>query len=155
MAWNNFNNPYMYPGMGQYNPQTYMQMMNTQTSSQLSPFNPQTSIQQSNNGLIRVNGIDGAKAFQMVPNSVVALFDGNEDIFYIKTSDGAGFSTIKSFQFYPIEDNPSTSNSNDYATKEELANLKQQVEEVKGMISSGKQSISEQSATGFHSKPNK
>ena len=40
--------------------------------------------------LIRVTGIDGAKAYQMRPNSAVALFDGAEDIFYLKSTDGAG-----------------------------------------------------------------
>ena len=47
--------------------------------------------------LTRVTGIDGAKAYQMTPNSTVALFDNNEDIMYIKTTDGAGFPTIRTF----------------------------------------------------------
>lgn len=49
--------------------------------------------------LIRVTGYEGAKAYQMMPNSTVALFDGNDDIMYIKTTDGAGFATIKTFKF--------------------------------------------------------
>lgn len=36
--------------------------------------------------LIRVTGLDGAKAYQMRPNSAVALFDGAEDIFYLKST---------------------------------------------------------------------
>ena len=65
-------------------------------------FNPYTMPQapvgvvNSNRGeLIRVTGFDGAKAYQMPPNSSVALFDSNEDIFYVKTTDGAGFPTIR------------------------------------------------------------
>ena len=41
-------------------------------------------------GIVRVNGIQGAQAYQTGANSSVALFDANEDFFYIKTTDGAG-----------------------------------------------------------------
>jgi hypothetical protein len=49
--------------------------------------------------LTRVNGIDGARAYQMGANSTAALFDSNDDILYIKTTDGAGFPTIRVFEF--------------------------------------------------------
>lgn len=52
--------------------------------------------------LIRVTGLEGAKAYQMSANSVVPLFDANEDIMYIKSTDGAGFPTIRTFSFMPI-----------------------------------------------------
>lgn len=39
--------------------------------------------------LIRVTGMDGAKAYQMGPNSCVPLFDSDNDIMYIKSTDGA------------------------------------------------------------------
>ena len=55
-----------------------------------------SSAQQS---LIRVNGIDGARAYQMPPNSTQALFDTDKDILYIKTTDGAGFPSIRCFEF--------------------------------------------------------
>lgn len=147
MAWNNFSNPYM-PGVpGQFNPSQYMQMMNQQPS-QMGQFSPQMAVQPQGNGLIRVTGMDGAKAYQMPPNSVVALFDGNEDIFYIKTSDGAGFSTIKPFRFSPMEETTTPAvNSTEFATKQELVSLQQEIEEMKGMISNGKQSVPEQHAT--------
>lgn len=45
--------------------------------------------------LTRVTGIDGAKAYQMPPNSTVALFDNNEDLMYIKITDGAGYYDIE------------------------------------------------------------
>lgn len=40
--------------------------------------------------LIRVTGMDGAKAYQMPPNSVVPLFDADNDIMYVKSTDGDG-----------------------------------------------------------------
>lgn len=41
-------------------------------------FNPYQPYEQ---GLVRVTGIDGARAYQMRPNSTVALFDANNDYF--------------------------------------------------------------------------
>lgn len=49
--------------------------------------------------LIRVNGMDGAKAYQMQPNCSAALFDSNDDLLYIKTTDGAGFGSVRTFRF--------------------------------------------------------
>lgn len=49
--------------------------------------------------LIRVNGLEGARAYQMPPNSVAALFDANQDLMYIKATDGAGFPSIRVFSF--------------------------------------------------------
>lgn len=50
-------------------------LYNTQSSYQ-------NSYQQSVN-LIRVTGYDGAKAYQMPPNSTTALFDSNDDLICI------------------------------------------------------------------------
>ena len=52
--------------------------------------------------LIRVTGMDGAKAYQMGPNSCVPLFDSDNDIMYIKSTDGAGFPTVRAFSFSPM-----------------------------------------------------
>lgn len=74
--------------------------------------------------LIRVTGLDGAKAYQMQANSAVALFDGNEDIFYIKTTDGAGFPTIRTFKFEPVENNIPTV---DYVSRSEFEALREEI----------------------------
>lgn len=50
--------------------------------------------QQPMHGFVYVTGIDGAKAYQMPPNSEMPLFDDSGDVLYIKTTDGAGFPTI-------------------------------------------------------------
>lgn len=54
--------------------------------------NQQIFPQEQTQNLIRVNGIEGAKTYQMSANSTVALFDSNEDIMYIKTTYTAGMS---------------------------------------------------------------
>lgn len=85
--------------------------------------------------LTRVTGIDGAKAYQMNANSTVALFDSNEDIMYIKSTDGAGFPTIRQFKFSEVTQTELTNNSNDFVSREEFENFK------KEMMEYGKQFI--------------
>ena len=61
--------------------------------------NPYQQYQQ----LSRVNGIEGAKAYQIMPGCTVALFDANEDVFYVKSADNAGFSSVRTFKFEEIQ----------------------------------------------------
>ena len=68
--------------------------------------------------LIRVTGMDGAKAYQMPPNSVVPLFDADNDIMYVKSTDGAVFPTIRAFSFQPVEDKPEPVQQ--YVTRDEF-----------------------------------
>lgn len=78
--------------------------------------------------LTRVTGIDGAKAYQMAPNSTVALFDNNEDIMYIKTTDGAGFPTIRTFSFNEVTHNAQQQvSNNEYVTRDEFNKLKEEL----------------------------
>lgn len=82
------------------------------------------------NNLIRwVNGIAGAKAYQIEPNTSTVLMDcDNNGIMYIKTCDNIGMSTIRTFQYSEITENnynPTTANidMSQYATKQELQNV--------------------------------
>ena len=119
-----FQNPYasLIPQQNQY----YNPQMNNQQ------FLPQIQTQ----NLIRVNGIEGAKAYQMPANSTVALFDSNEDVMYIKTTDGAGFPSIRTFNFVEITQNEKSSGNQDYISRKEFEEFK------KELMNNGKQSIS-------------
>lgn len=90
--------------------------------------------QQPRDGLIRVTGMDGARAYQMPPNSAVALFDGGKDVFYVKTTDGAGFPTIRAYSFQPMEQ-AQAMGASEYVTRAEF-------EQLKEMIMHGKQPVS-------------
>lgn len=87
---------------------------------------------QSQTGLNRVTGIEGARAFQIPPNSVAPLFDDTQDVFYIKTTDSGGFPTLKGYRFSPIEDAPTqpaqglTRPEVEQIIREELAKYEQQ-----------------------------
>lgn len=110
--YNNFNNSFVPP----YN-------------SSLNPYSDQ---------LIRVNGLKEAKAYRIFrPNSTVALFDADEDIFYVKSTDESGFSSIRIFKFEEITDMPSES-AGEYVTKAEFEAFREE------MLNYGKQSISNQ-----------
>ena len=129
--YNNFlpqNNPYL------ERLNTYMQ------TPQYQPQMPQ----QQQNGLIRVTGLDGAKAFQMPANSIVALFDGSEDIFYIKQTDGAGFPTIRTFEFKERQAVAPKQDTSEFVTRQEFNETINKFMEV---LSSGKQSISAEQST--------
>ena len=96
------------------------------------PFNftpqptPQNPVQQQQ-GLIKVSGIDGAKAYQMPPNAAIALFHESEDIFYVKTTDGAGFPTIRAFRFEPMEEEAKEARDGRYVTIEEFNKFKEEL----------------------------
>ena len=119
-----FQNPYasLMPQQNQY----YSPQMNNQ---QIYP-----QIQTQN--LIRVNGIEGAKAYQMSANSIVSLFDANEDIMYIKSTDGAGFPSIRTFSFTEVKEQNKPAQQVDYISREEFEEFK------KELMNNGKQSIS-------------
>ena len=89
---------------------------------------------QPRDGLIRVTGMEGARAYQMPPNSAVALFDGGQDVFYVKTTDGAGFPTIRAYSFQPMEQ-AQAMDASEYVTRAEF-------EQLKEMIANGKQPVS-------------
>lgn len=92
--------------------------------------------------LIRVTGMDGAKAYQMPPNSVVPLFDADNDIVYVKSTDGAGFPTIRAFAFQPVEDKPEPVPQ--YVTRDEFNDT---LAKLKEAIGNGKQPVREQRET--------
>lgn len=106
-----YNSPY-----GGFNGNQYNYMTNAQNGAQ-----------GQIKSLTRVNGLEGAKAFQVMPRETVALFDGNDDIFYIKSADDGGFPTIKAYRFAEI-DLTGTKLTNDYVTKSEFEELKKEVQ---------------------------
>jgi hypothetical protein len=118
----NFNNQYNpYNPMIQPNPASSMYNA-TQT------MGPQLTF---------VNGLDSAKAFPTQPNSRVALFDENDDIMYIKTTDASNFPTIKRYRF--IEEKESAkSPSETYVTIEEFNQFKEEIMNAQQSISAGK-----------------
>lgn len=113
-------NPSLYNPYGQAQPYTMYQPIPSMTT-------PQAAAQPVN-GLVSVTGIEGAKAYQLPPNSAIALFDADSDVFYLKTTDAAGYPTIKAFSFKPMEHAAMEQPS--YVTREDFDMLLSRVEAV-------------------------
>lgn len=86
--------------------------------------------------ILRVHGMTGVNAYQLnTPNSMVALFDEDEDVFYIKRTDSANVVSVRKFRFEevfedkPIEKYVTIDEFNKF--KEELLNGKQSVRKPK------------------------
>lgn len=87
--------------------------------------------QQPVNNVTRVTGIEGARAYQMPPNSVVALFDGGDDLFFFKTTDGAGFPTLRAFRFEEVDiGSLSGRQGQDYVTRDEIEELSRRLDRL-------------------------
>lgn len=51
--------------------------------------------------VVRVNGKNGAEAFQLPPNSSILLLDETAPIVWLKITDGAGYPTITPYDINP------------------------------------------------------
>ena len=56
--------------------------------------------------VIKVNGENGARAYNMPPNSSALLLDETAPIVWLKTTDGAGYATLNPFSITPYEPAP-------------------------------------------------
>ena len=108
------------------------------------PLNP-------NNGIIWVQGIEGAKAYQMSPNSNIQLMDSeNNGIFYIKVTDNIGMANLRVFRYTEIaqqdmQKQESSVDLSEYVKKSELQELL--LELMSGREVSNEQSVSATKAT--------
>lgn len=87
-----FNNPFLNSyGMGQqYQP----------------PMQPMPAMPAMGQQVIRVNGENGARAYQMGANSSALLLDESGTIVWLVTSDGAGYKTVAPYDIAPHKTEP-------------------------------------------------
>lgn len=105
---------------------------NTLFGAQGTPTSPIPTIPYQYNptnsqSLLRVNGIESAKAYPTQPNSMVALFDENEDVFYIKSTDASNFPTIKKYRFTEEVEKKDSDDTGKFVTFEEFSKFKEEV----------------------------
>lgn len=63
-----------------------------------------------------VQGVEGAKAYQLMPGANIVLMDSeNEGIFYIKSCDNIGMCNLRTFKFTEVH-----STKPEYITREEF-----------------------------------
>lgn len=75
------------------------------------------------NGLIWVSGEVGAKSWQVQPNSTVLLMDSEAERFYIKSCDGSGMPTLKTYEYKEINPQPIKNNDTEYVKRAEYDDL--------------------------------
>ena len=85
----NYQNPYL-------NPYGFMQQAQM-------PQIPQPVQSQQ---IVRVNGENGAKSYQMGANSSAILLDESGLLIWVCTTDGAGYKTVSAYDISPHQDAP-------------------------------------------------
>jgi len=100
--------------------------------------NLQSQSVQQNNGIIWVQGEAGAKSYLVAPNTTVQLWDSESDVIYLKSADASGMPSIKIID-YTIRDSESMRNIKteqqiNYATKEEVNVLQNEINELKKVL---------------------
>ena len=109
-----------------YNP--YQQYMGTMMGN--NSFPPQRQ------EVVRVNGKNGADAYQMAPNSSILLLDETAPIIWLKTTDGASYPTVTGYTITPIETKIATPiESKDYA------DLESRIAKLEEVINNGKSDV--------------
>ena len=129
----------MFGGYQPYQPGTLQQF----AMGQMQQYQQRAQTQQPGMQLIRVTGMEGAKAYQMPPNSAVPLFDADSDVMYVKTTDGAGFPTIRAFSFKPMEEPAQAPGADQYVTR---AEFDQTMALIKEAISGAQQPVQQPAA---------
>lgn len=87
---------------------------------------------QNNNGMIWVQGIEGAKSYLVAPNTTVQLWDSEANCVYLKSADATGMPSMKILD-YTIRENeqPQTpikeEKAVDYVTKEEFDAFREEI----------------------------
>lgn len=114
------------------------------TQTQTNPYNLSSGYFQlpsrSQNNLLKVTGPESAKAYPIPPNSEVALFDAENPVFYVKTTDASGYPTLRTFKFEEvppqvIDVQPAAEATqpdlSEFASKKDLDGLQADISEIK------------------------
>lgn len=91
----------------------------------MQPAPPKTNIEY-------VNGVEGARAFPIPPNSKVLLVDGDSKTFFIKTTDYEGKPTLERYSYAKYVEAPKDT---DYVT---MAQFNQLVDQFNHFIANDK-----------------
>ena len=60
----------------------------------------------SHTEIIRVNGENGARAYQLAPNSSVLLLDETAPLVWLAQTDGAGYKSVTPYTITPYQPEP-------------------------------------------------
>lgn len=129
---------YQNPGYPVYSQQypAYQDRL-VQLQNQYQQTIPQYQQQPVNQGLLWVQGVEGAKSYLVAPNTTVLLMDADAHRFYLKSTDGTGIPNLRTFEYSEVPPNALQvvqnvpDNLDDkYVTRPEYDALKQQYTEI-------------------------
>ena len=144
---------YQMPGYPVYQQQypAYQDRL-SQLQNQYQQTIPQYQQQPTNQGLLWVQGVEGAKSYLVAPNTTVLLMDADAQRFYLKSTDGTGIPNLRMFEYSEVTQNASqpvlATNENlddKYVTRNEYNDLKKQYEEIINKLSSMQNTSSKRS----------
>lgn len=141
--YNQFYQPPLQDNLAQMRNNQYMQM------PQMQPMQ-QAQNQQSSNGIIWVQGEEGAKAYMVAPGNSVLLMDSENSAFYIKSSDNSGMPMpLRIFDY--VERNAKQQMQNikpnlEYVTRQEFDALSARINDIMANINNNCESVGESNA---------
>lgn len=96
--------------------------------------------------LLWVQGEAGAKSYLVAPNTTVVLWDSEAQTIYIKSADASGMPSIKTLDYTMRGDTANTPDilaTADFATKEDITVLREEIDALKQDLKQKKTKVSE------------
>lgn len=144
--YNQFYQPPLQDNLAQMRNNQYMQMPQMQPMQSMQ----QTQNQQSSNGIIWVQGEEGAKAYMVAPGNSVLLMDSENSAFYIKSSDNSGMPMpLRIFDYVERNAKQQTQNIKpnvEYVTRQEFDALSARINDIMANINNNCESVGESNA---------
>lgn len=108
-------NPYLYPTYAGY------------------PASQTPSVQQPpDNGLIWVQGVEGAKSYLVAPNKTVLLMDSEQEQFFLKSADASGMPLpLRTFKYTELVSQDKSAN---YITRQEFDSITKKLDALESKI---------------------
>lgn len=133
--FNNFGQFPTYPAVSSYG-QIAGQSGQLSMGNYYQSFQPQTQNIGQQTNITFVNGIEGAKAYQLSPNSSVLLMNFDNSKFYVKTTDSLGVPKVSSYSFVEDENftgqnqEPQNTVKTDQPSKEDFDDILLKISEL-------------------------
>lgn len=89
------------------------------------------------NGIIWVQGENGANNYNLAPNSLIPLWDSEKQVIYLKSTDFMGRPTTKILDYTIRDSNEPDNKPSDkpnYATADDINSLKNEIELLKKQL---------------------
>lgn len=144
--YNQFYQPPLQDNLAQMRNNQYMQIPQMQPMQSMQ----QTQNQQSSNGIIWVQGEEGAKAYMVAPGNSVLLMDSENSAFYIKSTDNSGMPMpLRIFDYFERNAKQQTQNIKpnvEYVTRQEFDALSARINDIMANINNNSEGVGESNA---------